>query len=380
MTSPISRWQTLAVGTDVSVFVSSLKFKSSSDWLNRQSPLEQLFTNVSLYGEYTASDLFSFLGLTAGLRGTYFGLSNETVAEPRLEIEADLGRSTLLTLQYGIYQMSPSNLQVLQGFLSLLAMPNQPPRMLITHAGPNSHPEKSSCWGITLKKVVFTGPSATASLALDGYLKEESYLLQSERYPAVFTMLDSNSFESSQQFSGMKYGTGVEWNAAIPGYGLKIDGSCHFQRSFTIDQRNDASFPNGSDIPLAFKLLVAYETGHLRAMVTFQQYSGAPTTDRYYLVGTTLTGGKYFFPVDERLNSDRLPEYSRLDISASYTFNLSDWQIEPYVQILNLLNTPNVSHFSYYLSPVMERNVQALPEHNTLPILPFVGIRVEKEW
>ena len=164
------------------------------------------------------------------------------------------------------------------------------------------------------------------------------------------------------------------------GAALSVSASCYWQKSTVTDRLTDHTFPNGNDIPLSAKLAANYDSKPIRIDVTFQHYAGAPTTDRYFLRGTDLFGNHFYFPIDRELNSGRLPDYNRLDAGVSYEMTWEGWQIEPYVQILNLLNNRNVSHYSYVFSPSRPDNVEFVPEYNSMPFLPIAGVRVEKIW
>ncbi|MGA9115847.1 MAG: TonB-dependent receptor [Bacteroidota bacterium] len=281
---------------------------------------------------------------------------------------------------WGRYLAAVSNMQVLHGFLSLLASPNQPPRMLVTGSGHLEKPEQSVCWAATLSRRMIPAEGVSLLAALEGYYKKEADIAQSARYPAVFTVLDSNSFEVSQRFSGVKYGAGAEARLAVEAWNLALTGTCFLQHSSIRDDRSGQSHPHVTDIPFSLKLLAVYEPDRWRAAVTVQYYGGGPTTGRYYLRATNLLGGQFYFPADRELNSDRLPAYGRVDVSAARRFTLGEWELEPYLQVLNLLNTHNVSHFSYRLSPGSPDNVEAAPVFNTLPFLPSVGVRIERRW
>ena len=370
----------LTAGADIAVFQSDLSFATSTEWLNRTSPLLQSFANSAIYLEHTIPDLFSAIRITTGVRTTHFGLAGRVGVEPRLEIAADLSVSTRITVLYGRYLTEASDVQMLQGFLSLLATPNQPPRMLVTSQHPPGFPEESRALGISVAHGTEISNGVLAQIAVDGYWKDEHNLLQSVRYPAVFTLLDSTSLQPSQRFSGKKYGAGVRMGTSITPLHLTVGASCYWQKSTITDRLTNRAFPNGNDIPLSLKIAANYDSKPLRIDMTFQHYAGAPTTDRYFLRGTDLFGNHFYFPIDRELNSGRLPAYNRLDVGVSYGLTWDGWQIEPYVQVLNLMNSRNVSHYSYDFSPSQPDNVESIPQYNSMPLLPIAGVRVEKSW
>ncbi len=73
----------------------------------------------------------------------------------------------------------------------------------------------------------------------------------------------------------------------------------------------------------------------------------------------------------------RLPEYSRLDLSLKIKWKYTNWSLEPYLQIINLLDHENVwsYNFDYKIDEV--GNIRFEKESgNMFPRIPFIGINI----
>ncbi|MDI3504677.1 MAG: hypothetical protein PWP64_1613 [Candidatus Cloacimonadota bacterium] len=75
---------------------------------------------------------------------------------------------------------------------------------------------------------------------------------------------------------------------------------------------------------------------------------------------------------------ERLPEYCRLDISTKYEWHKTWGSIEPYFEIINVLNHKNVGFRSFSIAPNDEGELELISEDSTqFPILPFIGVNVK---
>ncbi len=359
---------------------SRLQFASFSDWLNKRSPTRSSFTDLALYASSTFS-IAEGARLNVGLRFSHYGFVQTFDFEPRFNFETTLWKNARLTLSLGRYLQPPSDFQLLHGFLSFLAMPGQPPRLLLASEQRSALvPEQSDVGALTLRQSFHLGAGTNMSVAVDCYYKNEQNLILSARYPSVFTPLDSNSYEPRQKFSGHKYGVGVSFNIEMPRNHVSFSGSLFSHRSSLFDIGGKRWYPAANDLPFALKLIGKAEFDGWKVSLALQMYSGAPTTEQYYEVGRNLFGGYFYFPLWKDLNSARLPAYSRVDLSASKSFELNGWQFIPFAEIINLLNSKNVSQFTYEFSEFSDERVAASPVYNSFPLLPMIGLRLKREW
>ena len=105
----------------------------------------------------------------------------------------------------------------------------------------------------------------------------------------------------------------------------------------------------------------------------------------------TLPGSAYIaagFPdwgIDKRnvglypakLNTARLPAYSRFDISVTYETTLWGLPVAPYLQIFNVGNRKNVWFIDYRNELMENKVVQEVEAVNMIPILPSIGINIK---
>lgn len=77
-------------------------------------------------------------------------------------------------------------------------------------------------------------------------------------------------------------------------------------------------------------------------------------------------------PVYGELNSERLPASHSLDVRADRTFHYPDWEMDLYVEILNVYNQRNVTGYSYSEADYSEKEKEV-----GLPMMPTFGIKAK---
>ena len=103
--------------------------------------------------------------------------------------------------------------------------------------------------------------------------------------------------------------------------------------------------------------------------LTFSLASGQPTAvpEQVYWAGDHF-GFLYSYE-----DSKRLPYYSRLDLSYKMLWHKRKYSIEPYLQVINVLNRKNVFNRNYYI----DENLSVKYEDSTqFPLIPFIGVNV----
>lgn len=107
--------------------------------------------------------------------------------------------------------------------------------------------------------------------------------------------------------------------------------------------------------------------------LSFRYGTGQPTTlavGRYTVRDVTGRFHDEALPGD--LNEQRLPGFHRLDVGVSKLFKGTGWAIEPYLQVINVLNHDNVYLRSYDLTT----NPAEFDDVTMLPFLPTLGVNV----
>jgi len=371
----------VAFGVEASHNKSEQSFSVSSEYLRVPAPATTSFHDAALFVESRVF-LWDGFDVALGERLWYSEFLHRGGNESRANVGLRLSASTRLEAGFGEYSQPPSDVQVIHGYLSLLAQPNQPPRLLLMSQSKSTlAPERSDVLFGRVNQTFSALSSLAGMLSTELYQKKERSIILSQRYPSVFTPIDSNSFQPSQRFEGSKWGAGVSLLLNHPPSGLSATTSFALQNSMITDLKSGNDISTGSDRHILLKVIVRLEKSDWSISATYQHYAGSPTTDRYFLQSTGIFGDSFFVPVWKDLNTSRLPPYKRLDVFISRTFEVDSWLLTPYVDIVNVLNSKNVSHFDYTLNETKSPEfVNQNPVYNSLPFFPMVGVKLRKEW
>ena len=137
-----------------------------------------------------------------------------------------------------------------------------------------------------------------------------------------------------------------------------------------------------------FKLLINYQIFEHWTLSSFWSYaSGLPATPiigkyvratNYYnndnnnWIRIDNEGRQWVF-LEGKENSTRLSDYNRLDLGFTGTFLSGNFLIKPYLQVLNVLGSPN----SYFYNPGIFDTNQKEGEERGSFIIPTIGVSVE---
>ena len=91
--------------------------------------------------------------------------------------------------------------------------------------------------------------------------------------------------------------------------------------------------------------------------------SAVPKTDSH--------GTIYYHPTYAALNSERLPDYHRLDIRISREILDNLWKLSVYLEIINAYANQNVSGYEYNGDYTSRKKI------SQLPFIPAFGVRGE---
>lgn len=106
----------------------------------------------------------------------------------------------------------------------------------------------------------------------------------------------------------------------------------------------------------------------------FALTSGQPTErpERIYF------DGEDFQVIYSYKDRDRLPAYCRLDLSTKYEWQTAWGSIEPYFEVINVLNRKNVGSRNYSIAPNDDGELALQTDDSgQFPILPFIGVNVK---
>ena len=77
------------------------------------------------------------------------------------------------------------------------------------------------------------------------------------------------------------------------------------------------------------------------------------------------------------INSYRMPDYIRMDLSITYEKDYGTWQLSPYLQIFNIGNRKNLWFIQYKDEVENGAIIQSIEKVNMLPILPSLGVTIK---
>jgi len=113
----------------------------------------------------------------------------------------------------------------------------------------------------------------------------------------------------------------------------------------------------------------------LKIGATYSFGSGQPTPipEMLYFNGDDLT------IMYSYLDAERLPFYSRCDISVKFKWQYEKWSLEPYIQVINLFKHENVWSRSFlpeYDDLTGELSIKS-EDSGMFPRIPFIGVNIE---
>ncbi len=203
--------------------------------------------------------------------------------------------------------------------------------------------------------------------SIEGYYKNLDNLIE-------FTQRQTNNVRRIQQAQNNEQGeffVGSGFSKGIEFLAQKKFGAFNGWLSYTLGQveydfpelNNGIAFPADHDRRHEVKLIGTYTLGKWNFSSAWVFASGKAYTapeSQYYielLDGETVS----YFHVSDK-NSQRLPDYHRLDISASYKFKNRSMDGEFGVSIYNLYNNENIWYKEYDLSvsPILINDVKML--------------------
>ncbi len=364
-------------GTDLAYSISDVGLETFSSWLNGRSPLRSSFADIAGFSEFDWS-VTDRLSATLGVRGTYFGFIRQVGFEPRATFVYSFGGGSSVEVSLGQYLQTPSDFEILHGFLMFLSVPDQTPlMMLMSEYRDELRPETNNLAALGATTPVLRHRSVAVDGRVDLYFKDTRSLILPERYPSVFTPLDTMSYRPLQCFRGIKWGMGVSSVMKLVPLNLSLTASLFSHRSVIIDNRTGEKYRTIGDVPAVAKFIFRFSPPGWTVNILYQYSTGSPTTDGYFLKGTNLIGNVVYLPAWRELNSSRVPDYHRLDFSVTKGWHGPDWEIDVVFGVLNLLGNENISSYTYTLSEVDRDYVKKAAVINTLPFVPNIEIRCQ---
>jgi len=346
---------------------SSAKVKYALKFEDSESPEENfdqsnIETNniQALYGDYILQNSDKWF-IDLGLRANYFSVLDKFYIEPRFQFEVKLNSEFR-------FKASGENLhqavsQVVEFNTKQFGLENQ---IWVISDGNNIPALKS-----TQLTSGFVFNKAGWDIDLEGYYKKvdglTSFTLGFENVDDFFSVGKSNVF-------GME----LLIKKKIQNYRTWLSYS-FVNNDFTFSNINDGnSFPSNADITHQLTWSHTYTWKSFDVSLGWNYRTGIPYTKATGIVGTPPNSVINF----EETNGDRLPNYHRLDISATYKFNISEsekWKGKIGFSLLNVYNQKNILSRTYEKRQDNTNSGEVLREINkiSLGMTPNFVFRVE---
>lgn len=294
------------------------------------------------------------LNVTVGVRETYFSPTKEFYFEPRASFQYKLMNLIKINGAWGIFNQYINQItheNVLEGSRDFWLI--------------------SSSELKPLKAVHYIlGTEFESSdylFSIEGYYKNLDNLLEySQRIVRSqgSRLLNPDNYESNF-FQGSGIAKGIEF--LIQKKFGKFNGwICYTlgKVEYTFpDFDNGEPFPAKQDKTNEVKVIGSYETGNWNFSACWVYSTGLPYTapeSQYFI--TLLNGEKQSYIHISKKNTYRLPDYHRLDVSASLKFNNDSFDGEIGLSVFNVYNRKNIWYKKYDLSvsPIEVTNVSML--------------------
>jgi vitamin B12 transporter len=258
---------------------------------------------------------------SAGVRADYHDLGSQAVVDPRISMRYDFTKETNARLSWGIYHQNP-----------------QPILFDPKSGSPNLHSQSAQHIVATLDHTV-----NLFMIRVEGYHKSYDHLV----------------IESKQDHyinGGYGYADGVDLFIKYGGF-LLTPFSGWFSYSYLHSRRLQARdlvdrylyevVPSPYDITHNFTIVGKLQLiQFLSAGLTFRFATGRPVTP---VVGAEYQAtGQYYIPIEGPVNSERYPNFARLDGALSYFLPYGEANsVTFYLAVANMLNRPNPVRYEY---------------------------------
>ncbi len=308
-------------------------------------------TKFGAYTQYTRN-FTADLSLTAGLRWDYFDYINTKHAiSPRLSASYDLTSKFRFNLGGGLYQQAP------------------PLTWLIA-----DERSRQVDWMKTYQAVagVEFFPSEDLKFSVEVYAKEyRDYPVSIENPQFVYSSAgaDWNLPYEAVRTGSTGYARGVEFFAhqklSDRFYGM---ASYSFSRIRFKDGNGDWR-PSGFDYQNMFTVIGGYKiTTSLELSAKFRYAGGRPYTPFNLAASQAANRGVLDYT---RANSERLPNYRRLDVRVDYRFSMFGWNTLFFVDLQNAMNFENIEQIAWNAKKNQPDRILQWQ------FLPVAGIRAE---
>lgn len=281
-----------------------------------------------------------------GVRYTTENYLNTEYLEPRLGLEWDFTPATLFTMGWGKYHEFPEGRFVLENF-----------------GNPHLNQIESDHWVVGME----------SNLDKSWFVKSDLYYKSFDNFIVA---------DQAQTFvngaSGKAYG--IEFLLKRnPVDSLSGWLSVTLSRSERHKDATGQTFPFDYDQPVIVTLVSTYKFNPKFQMgLKWNYHSGSRYTpiidSRVDDNGTPSDpSDDRYIPILGETNSDRLPDYHRLDLRFDYDWYFNKWKLQTYFEIINVYNQCNVAGYDYD----RQYHPESKKEVCQIPLIPSFGVQAE---
>jgi len=282
---------------------------------------------------------FTWANLNLGLRYDYFSFTDDDIFSPRIGASFKLSDKTRINIFYGLFSQFPQ-------FYKIFLSPA------------NIHLETSKSTHYILGVDYQFNPDL--QFKIEGFYKNLKNL-------SVAETDTSKTFEST----GKGYAKGVEITLT-----KKMSNNLYLLLNYTYShsRRKDITaleeYNFDYDSPHMFNIMATYHLGDWwRLGIIYRYATGLPYTP--YDLSTKNQLNNTWFCDEGPKNSERLPDYQRLDMRIDHRFIFSSWNFSLYLEIWNITNNENITRYEYSEDFSNKKPV------TLFSIMPMLGLAVE---
>ncbi len=338
----------------------AIKYIFSSTTPNYELTLDQ--DNRSLdthagYVEYNVNKPASFYA-SIGVRANHYTELQETTIEPRLFLEKNLSKNWKINAS-GEYR-SQAVSQIQESVVSDLSLENK----VWTLASNNKFPLTTSyqlTFGSSFKKKHWY-------IDIDSYYKK---ITDITTLTAGFINPVDNTYHNGES---TVFGADIFIKKRIKNYNAWISYSYIDTRNIFDNINNNESFPGNWNIEHTVKWSHFYKVNNLQFSLGWLWHTGKSFTN----ISGVDDSGEIIILEFDNINSNTLPIYHRLDVSAIYDFRInpnSDTKYRIGLSVINVYNQKNILNREFRTTNTLNNRLID-SEVQSLGITPNVSLRI----
>ncbi len=289
-------------------------------------------------------ELLPFLSAVFGIRFDYFNRTDVLSIQPRGSVLLELPSGAELQFSYGLYNQNP-----------------EPVQLSSTLGNPNLRASSANHYIVELKRQL----SPQTEIKLAGYYKNLNRLVTFDEQYAYLNQGTGYAQGAELFLRHQNQGRFLGWFSYAYALSKRRDRPAETYRYYSFDQTHVATLAASYNLTSTWEIGAKwqYRSGNPYTPVN-EQNPSAPEFD-------PRNGETIYIPNYLETNSARFPDYHRLDLRVSKTFQFDDWKLGVFLELLNTYNRKNLLDFNYNDDYTEKDNI------NQFPLIPYLGITSE---